>query len=71
MTGLSRNLVRQIQRDEREDVFRLRQSSLEPWLPRLAREWNIGCRNGTELWRRLRAEGFKGSLRVVTEWATR
>ena len=71
MTGLSRNLVRQILRGEREDAFRLRQSSLEPWLPWLTREWESGCRNGAELWRRLRAKGFGGSLRVVGEWATR
>ena len=71
MTGLSRNLVRQILRGEREDAFRLRESNLEPWLPRLTREWEGGCRNGAELWRRLRAEGFRGSLRVVGEWATR
>ena len=30
-----------------------------------------GQRNGTELWRRLRKQGFRGCLRVVTEWATR
>ena len=71
LTGLSRKLVRQIVRGEREDVFRVRQSSLEPWLPRLEREWSAGCRNGAELWRRLRAAGFGGSMRVVTEWATR
>ena len=57
MTGLNRNLVRQIRRGEREDAFRLRQSSLEPWLPWLTREWEGGCRNGAELWRRLRAKG--------------
>ena len=71
MTGLSRNLVRQILRGEREDAFRLRQSSLEPWLPWLTREWESGCRNGAELWHRLRAKGFGGSLRVAGEWATR
>ena len=71
MTGLSRNLVRQILHGEREDAFRLRQSSIEPWLPWLTREWESGCRNGAELWRRLRAKGFGGSLRVVGEWATR
>lgn len=38
LTGLSRNLVRQIVRGEREDAFRVRQSSLELWLPRLDRE---------------------------------
>jgi transposase len=31
LTGLSRKLVRQIVRREREDVFRVRQSSLQPW----------------------------------------
>ena len=71
MTGLCRNLVRQILRGEREDAFRLRQSSLEPWLPWPTREWESGCRNGAELWHRLRAKGFGGSLRVVGEWATR
>lgn len=71
MTGLSRKLVRQIVRGEREDVFRVRQSSLEPWLPRLEQEWTGGCRNGADLWRRLGAVGFRGSLRVVGEWATR
>ena len=45
MTGLSRNLVRQILRGEREDTFRLRQSSLEPLLPCLTRQWEGGCRN--------------------------
>ena len=69
--GLSRKLVRQILRGEREDVFRIRESSLTPWLPRLERDWAGGCRNGAELWRRLRADGFRGSLRVVGEWATR
>jgi transposase len=34
-------------------------------------EWSAGCHNGAELWRRLRATGFRGSLRVVAEWATR
>ncbi len=46
-------------------------SSLEPWLTQLDEAWSGGCRNGAELWRRLRLAGFGGSLRVVTEWATR
>ena len=32
---------------------------------------SAGSRNGAELWRRLRRHGFRGSLRVVTEWTTR
>lgn len=71
LTGLSRGLIRQIVRGEREDVFRIREHSLPPWLSRLEREWAGGCRNGAEPWRRLRADGVQGSLRVVGEWATR
>jgi transposase len=70
-TGCSRQVVRRIVRGERSEVFRVRISSLAPWLARLDQEWLAGCRNGAELWRRLKIDGFKGSLRVVTEWATR
>ena len=70
-TGCSRQVVRRIVRGERNDVFRVRMSSLEPWLARLDNEWAAGCRNGAELWRRLRVGGFRGGLRVVTEWATK
>ena len=67
----SRKLVRQVVRGERNDVFRTRQSSLDVHLPWLDEQWTSNCRNGTELWRRLTARGFRGSLRVVGEWATR
>jgi transposase len=70
-TGYSRKLVRQAIRGERNDVFRTRQSSLDLHLPWLDDQWASGCRNGAELWRRLTARGFRGSLRVVGEWATR
>jgi transposase len=69
--GHSRKLVRQVIRGERQDVFRTRQSSLEAQLPWLDAQWSSGCRNGADLWRRLKEQGFRGSLRVVTEWATR
>jgi transposase len=70
-TGYSRGLVRHVVRGERDDVFRIRQSSLDPFLPWLDEQWAAGCRNSAELWRRLTARDFRGSLRVVTEWATR
>jgi transposase len=70
-TGCSRKTVRRVLRGERSDMFRSRTSSLEPWLHELDREWATGCRNGAELWRRLRIQGFGGSLRAVGEWATR
>jgi len=58
-------------RGGRTDVFRPRASSLDAFLPHLETEWTAGCRNGAELWRRLKAAGFRGALRVVSEWATR
>ena len=63
-TGCSRQTVRRILRGERDDVFRVRASSLEPWLVQLDKAWAGGCRSGAELWRRLRFAGFGGSLRV-------
>ena len=70
-TRHSRKLVRQTVRGGRGDVFRVRQSSLESYLPVLDAEWLSGCRNGAELWRRVTDQGFQGSLRVVSEWTTR
>ena len=69
--GHSRKLVRQVIRGERTDVFRTRESSLEAHLPLLDTQWAAGCRNGAALWRCLKKHGFRGSLRVVSEWATR
>lgn len=56
---------------ERTDVFRVRQSSLEAHLPWLNAQWDVGVHNATELWRRAKERGFRGSLRLVDEWATR
>jgi transposase len=70
-TGYSRGLVRKILRGQRSDIFRVRQSSLEPYLPWLDEQWEAGCRNGAALWRALRLRGFRGCLRVVSEWSAR
>src|SRR5580704_13452600 len=64
-TGYSRRLIRKILRGQRSDVFRVQQSSLEPYLPWLDEQWDAGCRKGAALWRALRLRGFRGSLRVV------
>lgn len=69
--GMSRNHVRDVIKNGYGDVFRSRITSLAPYLEALDAEWNRGCRRGAELWRRLRHIGFGGSLRVVSEWATR
>ncbi len=70
-TGHSRGLVRRILRGARSDMFRTRQSSLEPWLAELDDLWTAGEHNAAAMWRTLRASGFAGALRTVTEWATR
>ena len=70
-TGHSRQLVRHVLRGAHGDVFRTRQGSLDPHLTQLDAQWANGCRNGAELWRRLKSQGFHGSARVVGEWATR
>ena len=57
-TGHSRKLVRQVIRGERTDVFRTRQNTLDAHLPLLDAQWTGGCRNGAELWRRLKAQGL-------------
>jgi len=44
---------------------------LDPFRAQLETEWVAGGRNGSELWRQLRASGFPGALCVVSEWATR
>lgn len=70
-TGRSRGLVRKILRGARADIFRTRMNSLEPFMTRLDTAWTSGQRNGTALWRLMRLEGFKGGLRVITEWMAR
>ncbi|WP_176591545.1 ISL3 family transposase [Sphingobium sp. EM0848] len=70
-TGRSRGYVRAVLRGQRTDIFRTRENSLEAWLPWLDAEWAGGQRNAAQLWRQMRQQGFGGSLRVVTEWATR
>ena len=69
--ALSRNTVRRWVRGEQPELHRPRTHSLDPWRAVLERRWAEGCRNGARLWRDLRDAGFKGGMRVVTEWANR
>jgi transposase len=69
--GYSRGLVRKVLRGQRSDVFRVRSGSLEVYLPWLDEQWAAGRRNGSELWRSLKQRGFRGCLRVVSEWSGR
>lgn len=58
-------------RGQRSDVFRVRQSSLESWLPWLDSRWEQGARNALALWREMRGKGFRGQSGVVSQWAQR
>ena len=69
--ALSRNTVRRWVRGEQPELNRPQMHSLDPWRTVLERRWAEGCRNGARLWRDLRDAGFKGGIRVVTEWANR
>jgi transposase len=69
--GVGRNTVRRWLRGAAPDPFRRRRSILDPHYALLERRWTEGCHNGAQLWRELRRAGFRGGLRVVTEWATR
>src|SRR5260370_35942896 len=70
-TCYSRGLTRKVLRGQRSDIFRVRSSSLEAYLPWLDEQWAAGRHNGSELWRSLKRQGFRGCLRVVSEWSGR
>lgn len=69
-TGHSRKLVRGVLRGQRCDVFRVRQNSLEEWLPWLDSRWGQGARNASALeakWARsLHARYSAGSATTCT-----
>src|ERR1700689_1480944 len=69
--GYRRTLVGKLLRGQRSDIFRVRSSSLEAYLPWADEQWAAGWRNGSELWRSLKQRGFRGCLRVVSEWSGR
>lgn len=45
-----------------------RPSMLEPFVDYLTRRWHEGCRNAVQLWREIRARGYPGTRRQVTQW---
>lgn len=52
---------------------RKRKSRLEPYLPFLRQRWEEGCHTASALWRELRAQGFGGTLGLVSNhvWCLR
>lgn len=69
--AISRTLVRRWVHGAVPELHRPRLDSLKTHRAFLERRWAQGCRNAARLWRELRETGWRGSQRVVNEWATR
>lgn len=69
--GIERNIVRYFVQSQPWGGAHPRQgrnageSNLAPYLPYLHKRWKAGCQNGPQLWRELRARGYKGSASSV------
>jgi transposase len=69
--AISRTLVRRWVRGAVPELHRPRMDSLKSHREFLERRWADGCHNAARLWRELREMGWRGSQRVVGEWAAR
>jgi len=73
VTGLSRQTAR---RYAQAPVFPEmkrragRTTLLDPYEDRLLQRWNEGCRNGQQLYRELKADGYSGGRTSVTRYVT-
>jgi hypothetical protein len=47
-----------------------RTTLLDPHEDRLQQRWNEGCRNGQQLYRELKADGYSGGRTSVTRYVT-
>jgi transposase len=69
--GLARGTVRRYRHaagpPERATPAR-RPGILDPYVPYLERRWAEECRNGLQLWREIRGQGFPGSRKQVSRW---
>src|SRR5262249_25095232 len=50
---------------------RSRPSRLAPFTASLLERWNAGCRNGAQLFRELKAQGFRGQYSIVSAYVGR
>lgn len=73
--GLNRNTVRVYLRaetfPERQPRVLRQPGVLDPFIPYLIERWNAGCRNGTELWKAIDAQGYTGKRVTVFSFVTR
>jgi transposase len=73
--GLNRNTVRVYLRassfPERQPRVLRQGGVLEPFIPYLIERWNVGCRNGTVLWKEIIEQGYTGKRVTVFSFVTR
>ena len=50
---------------------RRRPGLLAPYLEYLERRWQIGCHNGAQLFREIKAQGYAGGQTIVADWAAK
>jgi transposase len=46
-------------------------SQLDPYVPYLHQRWVEGCKNPTQLWREIVAQGYRGTPRMIRRYVTR
>lgn len=68
--GLDRRTVRRWMRSDgfpdRKPAHR--SSSVDAYADYLDQRWQQGCHNGTQLWREMQAQGFRGKHSIVRHW---
>lgn len=59
--------------DPTQRQLRSRHSMIDPYIPYLHQRWEsgeVGCQNGGQLWKELRALGYPGSRKMLTVWVS-
>jgi transposase len=51
-------------------IYRL-PSQLDPYVPYVHQRWIEGCKNPTQLWREIVAQGYRGTPRMIRRYVTR
>lgn len=67
----SRTLYRWFRSEGLQPPRKPRRSTLDVYLPYLLQRWNEGCRNISQLWRELKAEGYHCSYRSLYKYLHR
>jgi len=70
-TGVSRHTVQKYVRAPAFPEYQSRAprpSRLDPYKPYLLERWNAGCHDGTQLWREIQAQGYRGGRSIALDF---